>query len=189
MGKLHCKVENKWCKHLKRGICLYCNTNIDSVSRCPRLAEIETKRLADLLKTVSFDDVFVSLCKWFTDQERSVEGYREVFNKLLKITPHKHYLNDLFISIDQVEEDGKTWMDVSGIHLNNSIRYGVEFCPWTDWISMFITQETLDTLSPEEIVAGCLYEMTYFGFTESKVQDMKDELISSVKETMEKHKK
>ena len=70
----------------------------------------------------------------------------------------------------------------------NHIRYGIEFEPWIDWVSMFITQSSLDTFTKEDIVGACLYEMTFFGFTENNVQNEKQKLIDSVNECKEQLK-
>ena len=51
---------------------------------------------------------------------------------------------------------------------------------------MFITQETLDNFSKEEIVAGCLFEMTLYGFTENKVRDMHNKLFEAIDEVKNK---
>lgn len=185
MGKNYCNVEKKWCKYLKRGFCPIANANVENVSRCPRLMAIETTRLSTLLQQVNFEDVFEKLTQWFSDQEGSKNGYERVFNHLLTLKPRKHNLSDLFILIDKVKEsDGYEWLNVHGINVVNksNITYGIEFMEWTDWVSMFITQETLDTLSKEEIVAGCLYEMTFFGFDEEKVLNTRDKMIKSVEE-------
>ena len=183
MGKNYCKIENKWCKFLKHEICGVIKDNLKFIDRCPRLVEIETTRLFDLLKDVEFETVFTKLCFWFSDQEKSEEGYRDVFNKLQAMTPKKHNLNDLFISIQKENDDGIEYLHVHGIHVigNDDGNYGLEFCEWVDWVSMYITKETLDLLSKEEIVAGCLYEMTFFGFTEDRIKQELDKMENSIK--------
>jgi len=186
MGKSFCKIEDKWCKYLKHNICTYCSKGINDVNRCPRLAEIETVRLSDILKKVEFENVFASLCKWYNNQEDSKEGYRDVFNLISSMTPKKHNLSDLFIDAHKYidEYDNNEYIDVSGVNVigNDDKTYGIEFLAWNDWISMFITQNTLDTLTNEEIVAGCLFEMTFFGFEEKKVKDEEKKLIQSIEE-------
>lgn len=184
MGKNYCKVDKKWCRYLQRGNCLKVNNKIIEVNRCPRLTAIETVRLYDLLKDSDFEKVFDRLCHWFEDQEQSKDGYKAVYYKLLTMIPHKHNLSDLFINITLVEEDKGNWMNVEGKDMlkPNSIKYGIEFEPWNNWISMFITQETLDTFTKDEIIAGCLYEMTFFGFTEKDVSEHHNELIKSAEE-------
>ena len=184
MGKNYCNVEQKWCKFLRRGICKYSNCSLNNISKCERVTKIETVTLSDLLKQVAFDDVFKELTKWFSDQESNEDGYSSVFYPLLEKTPKRHKLDDLFIEVKKVTEDDETeWLNVSGINIakKSNITYGIEFEPWDEWVSMFITQETLDTLSKETIVAACLYEMTFFGFTENKVQNEKDRLSNVLK--------
>lgn len=184
MGKLYCNIESKWCKGLKRGVCTWCGKPIDEVSRCPRLEKIETVRFSDLLKQVNFNDVFAAITKWFPDQNECFDGYSDVFNQVRYLEPGRHYLNDLYIDITVTNEDGSSWLDVHGIELNKQKMYGIEFRSWQDWISMFITKETLETLTPEEIVGACLYEMTFFGFNESKINDMTETINASVEAMM-----
>lgn len=185
MGKNFCNVEYKWCKYLKHnGVCGYCGSNTSNIDICPRIKEIETVRLYDLLQDVEFDAVFTALIKWYTDQEDNRDGYEKVFEIVRSLTPKRHRLTDLFIDVGVVKDDGydNEYLDVDGINIinNNGISYGLEFCPWVDWVSMFITKESIDNLSKEEIVAGCLYEMTFFGFEEKKVLNKKQELIDSI---------
>lgn len=188
MGKNFCTVENKWCKFLKRGVCKYSNCTLDNIDKCKRVTEIETTTFSELLGQVNFDDVFKELTRWFNDQEKNESGYRNVFFTLLDKTPRRHKLDDLFINIEKVKEEDSTWLDVSGVHVakKDKVTYGIEFEPWDEWISMYVTQHTLDTLTKEEIVAACLYEMTFFGFTDSKVQSERDRLIESVEEAKAK---
>lgn len=187
-GKNFCKVEQKWCKFLKRGVCIKTNSILSEVNRCPRVAEIETVRLSKILTEVKFEDVFSKLIYWFPDQEKCKEGYNRVFNELLTKKPKKHNLNDLFIMVRKETDNGVEYSIVSGIRPNDKIYYALEFCSWEDWVSMFITQDTLDNLSNEEIVAGCLYEMTFFGFTEESPGKAEERIVNSIEECKKKDK-
>lgn len=186
MNKNYCKIEHKWCKYSKRCRCAYCNKELTEVSRCPRLTEIETVRFYELLKSVKFEDVFMSITKWFKDQENSIEGYRKVFNVLLDMTPRKHNLTDLLINVEKVAERDSEWLEVSGYTFDKKKHYSIEFEPWINWVSMFVTQETLDNLTAEEIVGASLWEMTYWGFEEDKVVENYGKLLESVAECMGK---
>lgn len=183
MGKNFCKVENKWCKHLSHNICKKADCPLIDVCRCPRLAEIETVRLSELIKNASFENICKAMMKWWPDQETSKESYKDVFAKLSVMTPKKHNLNDMFIDVSIVEEDGKDYLDVTGMELSNPNKsYAIEFVPWIEWISMFITKKTLNILSNDEIIAGCLYEMTWSGFTEKQINSKLETLINAVDE-------
>ena len=151
MGKNFCKVENKWCKFLKHDTCHFAMNDINSINRCPRLKLIETIRLSNLLKNVEFVDVFDSMIKWSPDQKSNEEAYKKVFNTLLDIKPKKHNLDDLFIKIDVVKDTNGSWLNVTGIDINSKRTYGIEFSKWADWVSMFIDQNTLDTLTYSQL--------------------------------------
>ena len=185
MGKNFCNIEWKWCKYLKHsGVCAYCNSDTKTLNYCPRIKEIETVRLYDIIMSVEFDNVFPYIYKWYHDQERSRNGYEIVFNKLRSMAPKRHQLNDLYINIEKFEEDGREVSNVTGIDIikNDGCHYAIEFVPWVDWVSMFITQETLNTMSYEEIVAGCLYEMTFFGFNEDEIKEEENKMVKSIEE-------
>jgi len=47
---------------------------------------------------------------------------------------------------------------------------------------MTIKDETLLKFTALEIISHCLYEMTFFGFTERKIQKFRDELEKSSNE-------
>ena len=180
MGKNFCTVENKWCKLLRRGVCKVANAELNNVNRCPRVVEIETTTLYALLREVKFEDVFARVCHYFESQKNSKNGYESAFNELMTKKRHKHKLSDLFIRVEVINEDGDDYLNIDGIDIKNGKHYGIEFCPWEDWVSMFIQQETLDTMSKEDIVAGCLYEMTFFGFTEKRVMGERKKLEASI---------
>lgn len=190
MGKNFCNIEHKWCKHLKHsGMCAYCGSNTDALTYCPRVKEIETVRFYDILKSVEFDNVFPLICKWYPTQANGHSDYENVFNKLISMTPKHHELTDMFLEVKKKLWDGKDeYTDVSGVDVikNDGVAYGIEFVPWVEWISMFITQHTLDSLTYEEIAAACLYEMTYYGFEEDTIKKTKDDIVVSVVEAKKK---
>jgi len=191
MGKRFCKIESKWCKFLKHNdTCNVAKCSLADITKCPRVAEIETTTLASILKDVEFEPVFERLCKWYPREERNKSGYESVFNMLLTLTPKKsHNLNDTFIAAEltQYPSDDIPCLDIYGTKpKNDTVRYGMEFCPWVDWVSMFITQESLDNFSKEDIVAGCLYEMTFFGFTEENISNELKKMEDNITELIKK---
>ena len=182
MGKFYCNVEKKWCKLLRKGVCKVANTQLENLNRCPRIAAIETTTLYDLIRMVRFEDVYERLIYYFPSQENSREGYESAFAELLTKKQLKHNLNDLFISVEIDNEDGHDYLYIHGINKKTNITYGIEFCPWSEWVTLFIDQNTIDSLSKEDIVAGCLYEMTFFGFSEKKVIETRDEMYKGIDE-------
>lgn len=182
MGKNFCKVDKKWCKFLSHNKCIKANTALNHINRCPRLAEIETQRLSNLLKEVTFEDVFEAICHWYQNQDNNKNGYRNVFGLISRMIPQKHKFDDLFIEIKKYHEDDTDYLHAHSINIvkKENITYGLEFTPWNELISMYITQETLNSLTKEEIVAACLYEMTFFGFEETTVSSEMQKIFDNL---------
>ena len=61
-------------------------------------------------------------------------------------------------------------------------QFGLCLRPWAEWLGMEIEQATLDALPASQILAHCLWEMTFHGFEEWQVQEMSDELKRRVDE-------
>jgi hypothetical protein len=99
---------------------------------------------------------------------------------------NKHLLGDLFIEVEIVEDEDEYYLEVTGLNTKSGVHYAIELCEWTDWLTMFITKETLDRLSKEDIVAGCLYELTFFGFNENKVLGKRDKIVDDIKKMRNK---
>lgn len=184
--KKYCDVGKKWCKFLRKGVCNFSDCELCDIVKCPRIAEIETVTLYDLIREVDFDEVFSRVCFYYPSQNYR-EGYENAFNELLDKKQKKHCIGDLFIEVNIVEDDDEDYLDVCGLNIQNGNRYSIELCEWSDWVTMFITKETLDRLSKEDIVAGCLYEMTFFGFSEKSVMEQLNKMENAFKEMIEKN--
>lgn len=186
--KKYCNIGKKWCKFLRKGVCNFSDCELCDIVKCPRIAEIETMTLYDLIREVNFDEVFSRVCFYFPSQSNSREGYENAFNELLnKKQKKKHCIGDLFIEVVIEEDDDENYLDVCGLNIRNGNRYSIELCKWSDWVTMFITKGTLDRLSKEDIVAGCLYEMTFFGFSEKSVMEQLNKMENAFKEMIEKN--
>jgi len=188
MGKNFCKIENKWCKFLRKGICGVSKNELEHIGKCPRIAEIETTTLYTLVREVDFEDVFSIICHYYEDEIKNRVGYEEAFKELKLKRQKKHNLNDLFIEVEIGKENEIEYLDVYGVKTNSDIRFGLEFCKWDYWVTMFITKDTLTNLSKEQIVAGCLYEMTFFGFSEEKIKEFHDEMEKDIEEAKSNNK-
>ena len=52
-------------------------------------------------------------------------------------------------------------------------------------LGLGLNPETLAGFKAETIVAGCLYEMTFFGFTEDKIRETEDRWSKAIEEDLE----
>lgn len=75
-------------------------------------------------------------------------------------TPRRHRASEK-------ELEPRVVFDVSGI--NGDMCYSLVATEWSEWLGMPVRQDTLDALTVEQIVGCCIYEMTYFGWTEEEI--------------------
>lgn len=186
MSKNFCKVENKWCKFCKKNCgCKFNNTPgvwtpLSTIHKCPVREKNETISFRNLLLSVSFFDMMNAMKKYWPDEERNIRGYRSVYIKLLGVhgTRSNMFISGKYLYFDEYDDNGNK-LDkqsccpgLSVVHKNRPhFRYSVDGFPWAEIVSMNITQDTLNNMTPEDIVAGVLFELTFNGFTEEKVNE------------------
>lgn len=108
--------------------------------------------------------------------EEKLEGYREVVDEIRSLTPEP---SQMAIGLEWVLDEDGDYVDVYG--MEDGTRYGLDFTSWTQWLSMPILKENA-AFSPREILVHCLYEMTFYGFSNEKIMKERDKLFAVVKE-------
>lgn len=88
---------------------------------------------------------------------------------------------------DGENEPISLYVDVSGRKLKpetNSISdsYAIEFVKWEKWLGMDLAPETLDNFSELEIIAHCLFEMTFCGYEQEEIQEQFDSINKTIDE-------
>lgn len=154
-------------------------------------------KLQKLIITTPWEDIKSSILKYYPDQEKSIGGYETIYWKLTSLEPSEEKA-DMVIHVTKIsyEENTKTeidpWYDVHGINgtMNEydpeiEQTYALEFSKWEEWAGMTIDYMTMEQFSNEDIVAFCMYEMTFFGFEQEAIQEQLDDLnerIDSIKD-------
>ena len=147
-----------------------------------------------LIKSYNWLSVELTLLKLYPDQDKMLDEYRNVYEKL-KLTEPADY-NELEIVLTKYdndpnfESDKETYVDVSGqkkIPNPNDITsgYAIEFLEWGKWLGMDIAKETTKNFSDLEIIAHCLYEMTFIDYDEEAIQEQ----FKSLNDNLEEYKK
>ena len=117
--------------------------------------------------------VALALVKAYPEDRKSLAGFRSVYDKLMNMEPVAN--SGLTIVIESVEykhDRGHFWYDVYGILPDKDYSLALEFRPWREWLGMSVAKGTINFLTPSQIAAHCLNEMTYFGFEEQEVQSI-----------------
>lgn len=134
------------------------------------------KTFYELLKETGEEEVISSLKTHYKSSVNDLDGYRELMHELLGRKP---VFSKYQISITHVSMDDEEYEHVCGVIPGDEQDYGIEFCEREQWLGMHFTEETQKNYSPADIVAHCLWEMTFFGFRDSEVEKKKNELIES----------
>jgi hypothetical protein len=143
-------------------------------------------KLINLIKSNSWLSIELTLLRLYPDQKEIIDDYRHVYEQLL-IMPVIN--NDMKIVLTEHESDtddpdlNATYVDVSGKDEKDpSIGYALEFTEWSKWLGMDIELNSLKTFSELEIVAHCLFEMTFIGYDEPEIQAQRQALENSMED-------
>jgi len=122
------------------------------------------------------------LLQLYPDEQKNISAYEQVFNQLKLMQPLACDIS-IVVSNEQDAFDESEYVDVSGRENNpveNTNRLtdslAIEFTPWNEWLGMDIDKDTLQDFTELEIIAHCLYEMTFMGFDEDEIQGEMDKI-------------
>ncbi|MBT9133171.1 MAG: hypothetical protein DDT33_01707 [Firmicutes bacterium] len=65
---------------------------------------------------------------------------------------------------------------------NQEVSYGIEFTGWAEWLGMEIDQDSFSKYSESGIIGHCLWEMTFYGFTQDDIKKAIDRINKSAEE-------
>ena len=138
-------------------------------------------RFHSLIKSTNWLSVKATLLALYPEQIESIHAYEEVFSKLQTIEPQEVAIDIILTQHYDDETLEPSCVDVSGINLNATedditIGLAIEFSPWNDWLGMGIDKSTLKEFTDLEIIAHCLYEMTYAGYDENEIKKELNEI-------------
>lgn len=130
--------------------------------------------LKEILNTTEEESVLKILSTVYEPSDNDMEGYSSLLKKLRVMTP---VASEYQLCIQHVVGfDGYEYEHVSGIKYESDESVGLSLTPKEEWLGVEILDDTLASYSPEEILAHCLWEMTFYGFTEGEVEGFKEYL-------------
>ena len=145
-------------------------------------------KLKDLIDSNNWLGIKLILLELYPDQESMLDGYQNVFEQLKFSQPRN---SDMSIVLTEYDSDGEdesgTYVDVSGRKKSKdedmlTDSYAIEFVEWREWLGMDLAPETIDNFTELEIIAHCLYEMTFISFDENEIKLELDTLEERVEE-------
>jgi len=147
-------------------------------------------KLNDIIKSYNWLSIELTLLRLYPDQETMVDDYRNVFEKLKFLEPEEYDMSIVLTEYDSDsddESDARTYVDVSGRKKEKdpntmSDSYAIEFVEWEKWLGMDLAPETTKRFSDLEIIAHCIYEMTFMSYNEEEIKEQFDKINDRVEE-------
>ncbi len=130
--------------------------------------------LQTLFQRHTWDDVLPVLINLYPDQKRNSEKYEKVWKQLQTLFPEPASKMTLVFQNKYDEIEQESYTDVFCKKENQ--KYAFDFCPWEELLGMGISEHTLETYSGIEILAHCLWEMTWHGFDQESIQERENEM-------------
>lgn len=119
-------------------------------------------------------------------EEGDVQAHIRVMRLLRELPPEPHgETDDDPIERIELRRRGSGWYDVSGVSRSGT-HWAIEFTRWERWLTWPVVPVKCD-LTPAQMLAHCLYEMTFCGFAQFDVQErfnQINELVGEVKEEL-----
>ena len=133
--------------------------------------KIEKVLFRDIVRDCFFKSVKESLLRLYPEQKKNINGYKNVFETLCVMRP-RYNKEGMVIDIRRVGRGKNAYFDVSGLCLGKDIQqsYALEYTPWSKWLGYEVSQKVFKKMPKDEIAAHCLWEMTFAGFTQSKIR-------------------
>jgi hypothetical protein len=155
-------------------------------------------KFKELICKYDWDDVYSAFMQLYPDQEKNIEGYRQVFEELHTIksveTKMRIVIEDTFDEYDKKYyscvsgKDGSLNKQNDPEHFeddemgNQEVSYAIEFRDWAEWVAMDIDHVSFSKYSELEIIGHCLWEMTFCGFTQEDVKKAIDTIDKRAKD-------
>ncbi len=147
-------------------------------------------KFKDLIKSHNWLSIEVTLLQLYPDQEKIIDEYKSVFEKLQTMESNNHEMLIVLTECESGKEDenefNSTYVDVSGRKLkpetDDSITnsYAIEFVKWEKWLGMKLATETLNNFNELEIIAHYLFEMTFCGYEQEEIQEQFDSINKAI---------
>ena len=145
------------------------------------------RTLQSLLKRYTFDEILPYFQKLYRKNEPKQaghlnwEGYRKIYQSLQDLKAEPSFC---YICLSSRWERCVPMIDMNCHVVHGKIMCGpvATYFSWSEIVGMKICVRKGVVITPPELVAGLLWEMTYFGSSEKQIKDyLFDVLIERVK--------
>ena len=136
-------------------------------------------KFKELLDTYIEDEILVErVLDLYPDQKKNKLGYQAMLKELRSLEPEVDEESpDMEIRITHIEKDRLN--EVEYEHVNGHSKgqdWAIEYTDWTKWLGWKIGEDTIINYHEIDILAHCLWEMSWNGFTRELVNERLNEI-------------
>jgi len=159
--------------------------------------------LKELLLSTDWDEVKQSLLRSYPDSRRTIDKLQRVFERLLSLEGGETKTRLCFAEVMREGINEEPYIEVFGKDgtLNRDLpdfpyfsetarrdfanleaSFALELVPWEEWLGMELDPSTSQEYSASDLIAHCLWEMTFFGFDQATIEAQRKEINRRAKE-------
>ncbi len=140
----------------------------------------------ELVYKYKWDEICPVLISLYPNDQQNIAGFKMVFEQLRTLTLSETNMRIILEEVfDEFENEWYTCVSGRDGTLkkeenpeifkddkigNQEVAYGIEFVDWEEWLGMDIDPEAISNYSETDIVAHCLWEMTFYGYTQEAIK-------------------
>lgn len=125
------------------------------------------KKFKDLINEVNIFEVWKQINKYYPDQVKNRVGYIKIWKELKSIK--RIIKSDIVIVINKYKEGREIYYKVSGNDKNKKLPLALEYSSLSQWLGYYVSNECFENFKNSEIVAHCLWELTWSGFSNKEI--------------------
>lgn len=135
-------------------------------------------KLKDIILQTTWPQVAIDLVSAYPKERKNIEGYAKVYCALWRMEPAD---TETILYIEKIADDFEPELYFNHLYLKtpeDEVTYSPMACPWEEWLGMEIAP-TPNNYTPCEIVAICLFEMTWAGFDLKTIDSFKKKYLDT----------
>ena len=140
--------------------------------------------LKELINQHHWLSVQYELTRLYPDEEKQIDAYQDVYEQLKLLVPEP---SDITIRLTEITDEDESYISVDGYYTDGRVdkhsgndALALDFTSWNQWLGMPVDVRAFEEFTELEIIAHCLYEMTFVSFDQEEIKKQLDDLNNTM---------
>lgn len=145
-----------------------------------------------MMKEHSIDSILEALFDMYPECQDQHEDYAKVIETIQMM--QERTFEEFVIKVGLIDPSGDdlyeegldedAYLSVAGYSVKEDLHFALGFAKWEEWANASILIEEDLNLSEVDIIAICVYEMTFYGFDQDEIKKELEALESGITNEM-----